>query len=117
MEWLIRLSLALNVAVLVPVTASLIGNAGWTAAAYGPPSPARGILLSIYLAIMLVSMGLLFKPLPAMVAALLMVQILYKVTTPFSVGTLSNPVVLSNLAIAAFHAVTLRSIAAARGWF
>ena len=117
MEWLIRLSLALNVAVLVPVTAGLIRNAGWTAAAYGAPSPARGILLSIYLAIMLVSIGLLFKPLPAMVAALLIVQIVYKVTTPISVGTLANPVVLSNLAIAAFHAVTLRSIAAARGWF
>ena len=73
--------------------------------------------MSIYLAIMLVSIGLLFKPLPAMVAALLLVQIIYKITTPFTVGTLSNPVVLSNLVIAAVHAVTLRSIAASRGWF
>ena len=117
MELLVRLSLLLNVAVLVPVTASLIGNAGWTASAYGPPSPARGILLSIYLAIMLVSIGLLFKPVPAMIAALLLVQIIYKVTTPISVGTLANPVVLSNLAIAAFHAATLRSIGMAKGWF
>ena len=46
-----------------------------------------------------------------MVAALLAVQIIYKLTTPFTVQSLSNPVVLSNLAIAAFHAVTLWAIA------
>ena len=50
------------------------------------------------------------KPIPMMVAALLMVQIIYKLITPFAVGNLSNPVVVSNLAIAAFHSVTLWSI-------
>ena len=110
MNLLIKLSLLLNVAVLLPVCTSLAANAGWTLSAYGPAAPARGILLSIYLAILVVSLGLLFKPVPAMVAALLIVQIVYKVTTPFTVGTLSNPVVLSNLAIAAFHVVTVRSI-------
>ena len=110
MSLLIKLSLALNIAVLVPVCLSLLAGADGTLTAYGPPSPARGILLSIYLAILLVSIGLLFKPVPAMVAALLIVQIVYKATTPFTVGTLGNPVVLSNLAIAAFHAFTLRSI-------
>lgn len=53
---------------------------------------------------------LLWKPVPAMVAALLLVQILYKLLTPFTVGTLANPVVLSNLAIAAFHAATVATI-------
>lgn len=110
MDLLIRLSLLLNIAVLVPVCSSLLMRAGWTTAAYGPPSPARGILLSIYLAILLVSAALLLRPVPAMVAALLIVQIIYKVTTPFTVGTLQNPVVLSNLAIAAFHAVTVAAI-------
>lgn len=110
MNLMIKLSLALNVLVLVPVCGSLLSNAGWTLAAYGPASPARGILLSIYLAILIVSAGLLFKPVPTMVAALLAVQIVYKLTTPFTVGTLANPVVLSNLAIAAFHAVTLATI-------
>jgi hypothetical protein len=38
------------------------------------------------------------------------VQILYKVTTPFTVGSFANPVVVSNLAIAAFHSLTLWSI-------
>ncbi|WP_238339435.1 hypothetical protein [Novosphingobium ginsenosidimutans] len=107
---MIKLSLALNILVLVPVCGSLLTGAGWTLAAYGPASPARGILLSIYLAILVVSVGLLFKPVPAMVAALLIVQIVYKVTTPFTVGTIANPVVLSNLAIAAVHAATVATI-------
>ena len=50
------------------------------------------------------------KPLPLMVAALLSVQIIYKLITPFAVGNFSNPVVVSNLAIAAFHSITLWSI-------
>jgi hypothetical protein len=110
MELLIRLSLVLNIAVLVPVCAGLLTSASWTLAAFGPASPARGILLSIYLAIMLVSAGLLLRPVPATVAALLLVQIISKVTTPFTVGTLHNPVVISNLAIAAIHAVTVAAI-------
>ena len=109
-DLLIRLSLILNIAVLIPVCTGLLTSAGWTLSAYGPASPARGILLSIYLAILVISAALLIRPIPAMVAALLIVQIIYKVTTPFSVGTLQNPVVLSNLAIAAFHAVTVAAI-------
>jgi hypothetical protein len=68
------------------------------------------MLLSIYLAILLGSMGLLAKPVPAMVAALLLVQVIYKITTPFTVGTFANTVVISNVAIAAFHCVTLWAI-------
>lgn len=111
MDVLIRLSLLLNIVVLVPVCTGILRRAEWTEAAYGPASPALGILLSVYLAILTASAGLLIKPIPAMVAALLAVQIIYKVTTPFTVQSLSNPVVLSNLAIAAFHAVTLWVIA------
>lgn len=115
MPTMTTLSLLLNIAVLVPVTVSMIGNAGWVEAAYGPPSPARGILLAIYLAILAGSVALLSKPVPAMVAALLLVQIAYKVVTPLTVGTLANPVVLSNLAIAAFHAVTVALIVRSAG--
>lgn len=110
MRALIIASLSLNIAVLVPVCTSLLLKADWAVSAYGAETPARGILLSIYLAILLCSIGLLFKPLPAMVAALLLVQVIYKVTTPFTVGSLGNPVVISNLAIAAFHSLTLWSI-------
>jgi hypothetical protein len=100
-------SLALNLAVLVPVCASLLLGASWTLSAYGPPTPARGILLSIYLAIGAASSLLLVRPDPEMVTALLGVQVIYKLTTPFTVGTWRNPVVLSNLAIAAVHTATL----------
>jgi hypothetical protein len=110
MPTMITLSLLLNIAVLLPVTGSIIGNAVWVETAYGPPSPARGILLAVYIAILAGSAALLWKPVPAMVAALLLVQIVYKLMTPLTVGSLANPVVLSNLAIAAFHAVTVTLI-------
>jgi hypothetical protein len=110
MRSLIFASLAINVFVLVPVCLGLMTKADWTLSAYGPDSPARAILLSVYLAILLCSVGLMAKPIPTMVATLLMVQIVYKVITPFAVGNLSNPVVVSNLAIAAFHSITMWSI-------
>lgn len=102
-----NLSLLFNLAVLAPVCGSLLLSAPWTVAAYGAPSPARGILLSVYLAIGLLSALLLLRPVPAAVAALLAVQVLYKVTTPLTTGSISNPVVISNLLIAAVHAATL----------
>ena len=77
------------------------------APAYGAETAARNILLSVYLAILVVSVALLFKPVAAMVAALLSVQIIYKLSTPFTVGSWENPVVQSNLAISAVHLVTL----------
>ena len=106
----VLLSLSLNVVVLVAVCAGLIGRARWTETAYGPASPARGILLAVYLAIGVSSVVLLVHPHPAMVAALLGVQVLYKVMSPVTVGTLRNPVVLSNLAIAAVHIGTLSTL-------
>jgi hypothetical protein len=78
--------------------------------AWGPFTEARGILLSIYFAILVASVVLIFMPAPAFVAALLAVQVIYKVTTPITVGRISNPVVISNLFIAALHVVTLVSI-------
>ena len=50
--------------------------------------------------------GLLMRG-PRMASVLLGLQVVYKVTTPFTVGTLKNPVVISNLVIAATHLVTL----------
>lgn len=114
MDALITLSLLVNVAVLVPVCAGLIGGARWAEASFGAATPARGILLSIYLAICVVSAGLLLFGSVASVAALLVVQIVYKITTPLTVGTVRHPVVLSNLAIAALHTVTVGAILMAR---
>jgi Na+-transporting NADH:ubiquinone oxidoreductase subunit NqrB len=115
MRVMIQLSLLLNIAVLTPVCAGLISNASWVRASYGEATQARGILLSVYLAIGIVSALLLFVREPKFVAALLLVQIVYKLTTPLTVGTFANPVVMSNLGIAAFHSVTLAWIWRASG--
>jgi hypothetical protein len=110
MRALILASLGLNILVLVPVCYGLLRDAAWTLSAYGPDAPARGILLSVYLAILICSAGLLVRPVPSMVAALLVVQIVYKVSTPFTVGSFGHPVVISNLSIAAFHCLTVWAI-------
>jgi len=110
MQSMLYLSLILNIAVLIPVCTGIALNLGWVVKSYGGPTQARGILLSIYLAIGLASLGLLFYPDPKMIAALLMVQVIYKVLTPLTVGTIKNPVVISNIMIAAFHSITLVAI-------
>ena len=106
MDVLVLLSLLLNGVVLVPVTGGLVTSARWAEPAYGPPSPARGILLAVYFAILIASVALLLRPETHMVFALLSVQIIYKLISAITVGTLRNPVVARNLAIAAFHAFT-----------
>ena len=100
-------SLVLNIVVLVPVCFGLLSDASWAGHAYGAGTDARAILLAVYLAILVVSVLLLLRPNPAMIAALLLVQVLYKAMTPFTVGGLDNPVVVSNLAITAVHGVSL----------
>ena len=107
---MITLSLLLNIFVLIPVSLGLMTDAVWARETYGENTPARGILLSIYLAILVVSLALLFIGQPVAVASLLLVQIVYKVTAPFTVGTIRNPVVISNILIAAFHSATLVKI-------
>lgn len=102
-----KLSLALNILVLIPVCSGLLFKADWAAESYGSETPARGILLAIYLTILIFSAVLLVKFDAKMVMALLMVQIVYKVLSPIMVGTLTNPVIISNLFIAAFHAVSV----------
>ena len=86
MKQLISISLVLNVIVLVPVVFGLLTSASWVSASYGLPSPAQGILVAVYGAILLVSVGLLTHPVPAMVATLLALQTLYKLSTPVTVG-------------------------------
>lgn len=104
---MIVLSLLLNTLVLAPVCYGLVTNASWVNEAYGEATSARSILLSVYLAIAVVSLGLLFLRDPKLVASLILIQMIYKVTTPFTVGSITNPVVVSNLLIAAVHSVTL----------
>ncbi|WP_396270447.1 hypothetical protein [Ideonella sp.] len=107
MKKMVLASLLANVLVLIPVCSGLLIDAAWIADGYGAATAARGILLSIYGAILIVSLGLLFRQDPVLVAPLLLVQVIYKFTTPFTVGSFTNPVVLSNLVIATLHLVTL----------
>jgi hypothetical protein len=104
---MILISLLVNVLVLIPVCTGLMWDLPRISSVYGSYSPARGILLSVYGAILLVSILLLLKPLPMLVAPLLLVQVLYKLTTPFTVGSFTNPVVVSNLLVAALYLITL----------
>jgi hypothetical protein len=48
-------------------------------------------------------MALLFSREVLLVAPPLLVQAVYKLTTPFTVGTLENPVLICNVVIAAVH--------------
>jgi hypothetical protein len=107
MKTLIVISLLLNIAVLIPVCTGIITDASWTQASYGGLAPARAILLAVYLSILIASFLLLAFRDPRSVAALLSIQILYKMITPFTVGTIHHPVVISNVGIAVFHIITL----------
>lgn len=110
MKLMIKISLLLNIVVLIPICAGIIYQMDWIQRGYGIFSPAQGILLSIYIAICAASIILLLINDKKYVFALLTIQVIYKVTTPFTVGTLENPVVISNLVIAFIHSVTLALI-------
>ena len=114
MNALIYTSLILNVVVLVPIVILMVSKSKRVDYAWGVFTPARGILMSIYFSILVASVALLFVPVPAFVVALLTVQVIYKVTTPFTVG-ITNPIVISNLAISALHIVTVLTIFAEVG--
>jgi hypothetical protein len=96
--------------VLIPVCSGLLLKANWAMDSYGIETPARGILLSVYLAILIFSALLLFRFDPKFVMALLSVQILYKLLSPILVGTLTNPVIISNIFIALFHSYSVFKI-------
>lgn len=118
------ISLLLNIAVLIPVVAVLLlstrrgidtrGSFPW-----GARTPARDILLAIYIAILTASIALLAVvattgpsvAVDAAAVSLFAVQIVYKVLTAVTVrDALRNPVVLSNLGIAAVHGVTVATL-------
>lgn len=107
MKKMIVSSLLLNIGILVPVCLGLATDAHWTRASYGDPTTARGILFSIYLSILFASALLLVFRDPRSVAVLLTLQVIYKLSTPLTVGTLQNPIVVFNLGVAVFHIITL----------
>jgi len=102
----------LNILVLIPVTTGLWRNTDGMVQAFGPETPARSILLSVYLAIVVLSaleLAGLAAGVPAAPNAaltLLVFQIVYKTLTIILVG-LTNLVVKTNAAIAAFHSLVV----------
>jgi len=112
-----KLSLILNILVLIPVCSSILLKSNLVIDSYGIETPALGILLSIYLTILVFSVVFLFKFDPKFVMALILVQVVYKVLSPIMVGTLTNPVIICNLFIAVFHSYSIWKLASSKGIF
>lgn len=110
MHNMITASLIINILVLIPVCLSLLLNLEKMNVAAGIFTPARGILLAIYISILFASSFLLFFMDVKLAFALFSIQIVYKVLTPFTVKSIKNPIVISNLVIATFHLVTVITI-------
>ena len=104
---MITASLILNIIVLIPVCFTLIMNFDEMQKTAGIFTPARGVLLAIYLTILLASAFLLFFMDLKLAFALFLMQIVYKLISPFTVKTIKNPIVICNILIAGFHLVTI----------
>lgn len=110
---LFALSFAANVAITFVVSLGIWRDAPRMAQAYGPDSPARRILMCLYLAIGLVSLYALaqlglgrLEVASAIGLTLFPLQILYKLLTVWAVSP-THPVVLANLAVVVLLVVTL----------
>jgi len=112
---MLTVSLLLNVIVLVPVCLGIVRDRGRIVQVLGPREPGRQILLAMYLTILGLSVALLVWREESIALGLLLVQVAYKLLSPLTVGTVRHPVVLSNLAIAVVHSITLVDIWPAPG--
>ena len=115
MHTLITISLAVNIIVLIPIVILMIVKSPLVDHAWGTFTAARGILLSMYGTILVLSCALIVMPVPAFVVALLLMQVIYKLTTPVTVGSITSPIVISNLVIAALLVGTLVALFSALG--
>lgn len=107
---MLTLSLLLNILVLIPICYLMLTNNVRIVETLGEFNPARGILLAIYTTIVAASIFLLIYPDTKFAIALLLVQIVYKLLTPFTVKTLKHPFVISNVLIAVVHIWTVYRI-------
>ena len=107
---MLTISLLLNILVLIPICYLMLTNNVRMVQTLGEFNPARGILLAIYMTILIASIGLLIFPDTKFSIALLLMQIVYKLLTPFTVKTLKHPFVISNVLIAIVHIVTVYSL-------
>lgn len=100
-------SLLLNLVVLVPVCFGIAFSKPWVLRTYGTFQDGLKILLAVYLTIFIFSGYLLLFPHQHFILFLLIFQIVYKFLSSLVVKNFSNPVVVSNLLIAAFHTLTV----------
>ena len=107
---MLTLSLLLNILILIPICYLMLTNNVRMVETLGEFNPARGILLAIYITILIASIGLLIFPDTKFAIALLLMQIVYKLLTPFTVKTLKHPFVISNMLVAIVHIVTVYSL-------
>jgi hypothetical protein len=110
-KMMFNISVILNLLVLIPVVSVILLNLVQVERVWGENQPSREILVSIYIAILLASIGLYFlKGQTQLIVAVTVfsLQIIYKTLTAVLVtDAFSNPVVLSNLAINVVHISTL----------
>ena len=107
---MLTLSLLLNILILIPICYLMLTNNVRMVETLGEFNPARGILLAIYMTILIASIGLLIFPDTKFAIALLLMQIVYKLLTPFTVRTMKHPFVISNMLVAIVHIVTVYSL-------
>lgn len=113
---MITLSYCVNLLVLVPLLAAFARGFDGMAPVFGSDTPALRILVCIYAAIAICSAaGLALQAMGradqamALGISLFAVQIIYKLLTAWLVG-FGSPVVMTNLAVVAVHALTLVSV-------
>ena len=108
---MVNLSIILNILVLIPVVSVILFNLVQVERVWGINQPSRQILVSIYIAILIASIGLYFlKGQTKLIVAstVFSMQIMYKTLTLFLVvNAITNPVVLSNLVINVVRVSTL----------
>jgi hypothetical protein len=108
---MLTISTILNIVVLVPVISVILLDLVQVERVWGENQPSRQILVSIYIAILISTIALFFlKGQTKLIIAVTIfsMQIIYKtLTAVLVVNALSNPVVLSNLAINIVHLSTL----------
>jgi hypothetical protein len=107
---MLLVSLTLNILVLIPICYLMLTNNFRMVETLGEFNPARGILLAIYATILLGSIYLLIFPDTKFAIAPFIVQIGYKLLTPFTVKTIKHPFVISNILIAIVHVVTVYTL-------
>jgi hypothetical protein len=106
---IVKISHVINVLVAGSMAFLLFIDASNITTVYGEATHARSILTSVYFAIAATSLFALIFPLHSIAIAkvLFPLQILYKLSTLVTVGSFSHPVVLSNILISVFHALSL----------